>query len=513
MLEKQLEQLGFVKNEIAVYLALFDLGKCRAGEIIKHTKLHRNLVYQSLNKLIEKELVSKLVSKGIAVFEANSSESILEMVDEERSIAEDVVQNLKQRQEQSPRDIKVYEGLEGMQRARERSLQLPKDETVYVLGASQFSSTPDLESFWRKYHRKRAAKHINLKILYDRNTEGEILNWRNNLDNTQAKYLPFNAESPTWFEMFGDILNIGIPGKEPIVFSMRNKNATEGLKKYFEYFWNQDVVVETGLEALEKFIYSMLSELNPGEEYFVLGASVGDASDPGQRLYDRFHKDRVKKEVVTNMLVYKESYDLIKKRFEKSGDPDGNISHLKTFISAPPIPMQINMFKGKTRFIIYGKEPVIIYLDRSEIYDAFRAYFEVMWRQETQILRGPEIIKNIWLESIMSGELKFIGARGYFVDKYPELFEEIKEAARKKKDLKWKNIVDLGAKQHPLNKLPWMEARYTLKGSKNPNVVWLWGNKVAVANWTEVEPVVFISENKHLVQSYNDYFEELWNLK
>ena len=514
MLEHQLEKLGFAKNEIAVYLALFELGKARAGEVIQHTKLHRNLVYQSLEKLIEKELVSKVMSKGIAVFEANSPESILYMIDEKRSMAEDVVSVLKQRQEEIPRDIKVYDGVEGIKRVRNRVLQkaIAGDE-FHVIGASQYGSSSEIEQYIKRFNKELINKGVNLKILFDQSKGDELASTRGLQRNVQAKLLPFGVDIPMWVAFFRDTLDISVGKDEMATFSIRSKEAVDAFKKYFEYFWNQKVVVETGREALKKVIYEMLSELEKGEEYYVLGASAGDYDNRVQALYDEFHRDRIKKGVITRMLVYQQSFDRIKERFEKCGDLQGVLSILKKFVNAPPTPMQINLYHNRAFFIFYGYEPTIFKFEQKEIYEGFRVYFDELWNQETQILRGPEVVKNIWLESIELGEIRLIGARGYFIDRYPELFVEVKRAAEKKKGLKWKNIVDKSARNHPLNKFPWTEARYNLAGSKNPNVIWLWGNKVAVANWTEDEPVVFISENKYLVQSYNDYFEELWNLK
>ena len=513
-MEKQLAQLGFNKNEIKVYLAFFELGKVRAGEIISHTKLHRNLVYQSLEKLLEKTLISKVIVKGVAVFEANDPTHLVNLMEEQKDIAKKISEQLKQRQKQKPRDIKIYDGLEGVERVRNQVLQtVETGDKFHVIGASQYGTGSESEDFIKKFNKKLINKGVDLKILFDRFKGDELIQSRGLEKNIQAKLLPFGANIPMWVAFYKDTLDISVGKKDMATFSIRSREAVEAFEKYFKYFWEQDVVVETGLVALEKFIYEMLDELEPGEEYFVLGASVGVAGDPGQKLYDRFHKDRIKKGVITNMLVYQESYDLIKERFIFSGDEEGKISHVKKFISATPNPMQINMYNGKTRFIIYGEEPVVIYIDRPEIHDAFKSYFNNLWHQDMQILSGPEVIKNIWLESLQTKELKFIGARGYFVDRHPKMFDEIKSKAENISGLKWKNVVDIDSKNHPLNKLPWMEARYNIKGSKNPNVIWLWGNKVAVANWTEDEPVVLISENKHMVQSYQDYFDELWDKK
>jgi sugar-specific transcriptional regulator TrmB len=650
MLEIQLLKLGFSTNEIKVYLSLFELGKVRAKEIIDLTGLHRNIVYTALEELVKRELVTKTSVGGVAEYVANEPDNLVREIEQKKELARQVAEELKKKQIEKPREITVYEGFEGVKKSREKVFNYKKGDEMYILGASTLSSTPEYEKYWRKFHDKREKLGIGLKILYEHNIKKEDVEWRKQLPLTKVKYLPPGLDSPVWFSAIGEYLEIGVPGDNPLVFNIRSQQAVEGVKKYFEYFWNQEVVVETGLVAVEKFIYSMLDELKPGEEYFALGASVGMENEAGQKLYDRFHRDRIKKGVVTNMLVYKESYDLIKKRFEKSGDPEGKVSRLKVFVNAPKVPTQINIYNNKVRFIIYDKEPVVIYFERPEIYFGFKAYFdalwiqqvkihtsyeaiedaynsilekatkddeivvfaakpqtarsadfnldwmyriskkakgisfiyygdndinrhrvkdvqraggktriipaaqnlpissvvfrdtvlntvwgkdqsmcfevqdktvaeslrgnfELLWQQESYVISSPEAVRDMWLEAVEAGELLFIGARGYFIDKYPKMFAEVVVMAKKKVGVKWKNVTDEGVRGHYLTTLPWVETKYVLPKAPSPNVVWLYGSTVAVANWSEDQPIIFVSKNPHLVQSYRDYFNTMWTKK
>lgn len=456
--------------------------------------------------------------------------------------------------------------------------------------------------------------------------------------------MPSRVDAPIWFNICGDLSSIVAVDKEPIAVNIKSQTIADGLKKYFQLLWNQEVQVESGTDALHRVYYDMLAELESGDEYFVLGVTHGKEPEKVLDFFDTYHAERLKKNVSVNMIVSPEAYETIVEQYKKLGDNDFQLSHIKKLASEHPQPFHIILFNNKTRILIYGEEPTVLYFDRPEMYEgfkgyfdtlwsqktktfqgkgakeeafediintleageevlvmsifnfdpefasfienfhirrakqgirarflfnhnaremgerlssidltdvaymekgfvtqsafliyknktlislpnertfiqiesqeatnSFRVYFEQQWHQETRVIRGAEAVKNIWLEAVEVGELRFIGARGYFVDRYPEMFAEIEKKAGQKKGLKWKNVVDTSAKNHKLNKLPWMEPRFNMKGSKNPNVIWLWGEKVAIANWTEDEPVVFISTNKHLVQSYQDYFDELWN--
>ncbi|MDD5043800.1 MAG: helix-turn-helix domain-containing protein, partial [Patescibacteria group bacterium] len=456
MLEQNLQKLGFSKNETTVYLALFELGKSRAGKIIEHTGLHRNLVYTALEELVKKDLVSKVERRKVAVFEANSPEYLKESIERKLDVAAGVIEELKKKQTTTPRDINVYEGNEGTILTRQRAVEnIQPGDTYYVLGISEQNSSPVLDPYFAKLNKKIMSRGAHLKALIG-SSSSEMAERRGLTYGENAKSLPFGAETPMWFSFYHDILNISVADTDPVTFSIRSKQAVEGFKKYFEYFWKQPVRMENGMPALKKVFYDMLTELKPGEEYYVFGTALGTDPKYGD-FFDQYHRDRIKKGVIVKMLSYQENLREIKERFfVKGGDPEGKISFIKPFISAPPIPMQITMYRGKTRLLFSGVEPVIFYFEQPEVYQGFKKYFEEIWEQDTYIARGPEVLRDLWLEADKQGGISWIGARGYFVDRYPKMFAEIVEHAKKIKGLKWKNIIDLSFKGHALTKLPWM---------------------------------------------------------
>jgi len=509
---EKLAEIGLTPNQITVYLELIKAKKCRASVIIDNTKLHRSIVYTCLDDLMVKGLASKLTQNGVAVFEASSPKNLVEMMDTKRRAAETVADDLLKIMEQAPRDIRLFEGQEGVLNARERSLELPADETVYVLGGSKLTSTPAYEANWLPYHKKRIKQGIKSKLLFDRTVPPEYLATRNNLPLTQAKYLPFRQDMPAWFEVYGQTFAVGVPAQEPVVFSMHSPEASAALKNFFEYLWNQNVMTENGTEALQQAINSMLDELKSGEEYFVLGASFGKFNRQEMiDYYTQYHKKRIAKGVAINMLAYSESANEIKNIFKTSGDPEGRISHLQTLNPTTENPMQVYLYNNKAMVVIMGQEPTIIRFEQKEVYDNFKTYFDALWNQESYILKGPKALQEIFLEAVEAKELRYIGARGYFMDRYPDLFKPVLEKIKITPGVRWRNIVDPGVRGHGITRFPWTQTKYTLSMTKNPNAVWLYGNKVVVTSWAGDEPVIFVSKNPQLVQSYNDYFEELWS--
>ncbi|KKQ27515.1 MAG: hypothetical protein US42_C0008G0026 [Candidatus Magasanikbacteria bacterium GW2011_GWC2_37_14] len=506
MLETQLHNLGFHKNEIKVYLALFELGQCKAGDIILHTKLHRNLVYTALEELEKKELLTKTIAKSVAKFSANNPERLVEELENKKQLAQEIAKKLKERQNEAPREITVFEGIEGMKKFKEKSLNIFPDSTNYIISASSLNVIPELENFWREYHRKRSRRGIPGKFLIDQNTDKEAVAVRRELPHTELKYLPFGTKMPIWFEMFGDYLGIGLPSENPLLFSIKSREAVAGMKEFFNYFWNNNTTTLRGENGARTFIEDTL---NSTDVYWIGGNSGIEKFYP--QVWHDYKKQRVNKKVFW--------HDLIDPGMTLSSAESGKTIYDEAYYEykflpeAVAGPHVICIYGNKVANIVWKEDSVINIIEDEAVAESYKKYFNYLWNQETQILYGIEALKKLWLEAIDCGELRWIGARGYTIDNYPKIYAEVLKKAQNTPGIIWKNIIDPEFKGHALTKLPWVKTKYNLSKTRNPIPIWLFGNKVLIVNWAKKEPIIFVSTNKSLIQSYSDNFEELWNLK
>ncbi len=241
MIIDKLKKLGFTPTVAGVYYNLVLKGKSKAGELITDTRLHRSAVYAALSQLVERDLISVTRLRGVKYYRANDPNHLVVEADQNKKIAASVVEDLKLRQEVPAREVAIYEGIEGIKHASDKCLQAPAGETIYFLGPSKFGPQGDLEGYWTKFHKTRNKRGLYSKILYDQATDQSIVDWRNNLPQSEAKYLPFGAQMPIWFIICGDTLTIIVPGEEPLLtFNIKSRSAANGMKKYFDYFWNQE---------------------------------------------------------------------------------------------------------------------------------------------------------------------------------------------------------------------------------------------------------------------------------
>src|SRR3989339_1105051 len=247
MIENQLKQLGFGKNEIKIYLALFELGKCKAHEVIVHTGLHRNIVYQDLEDLVKRGLVTKTEVKNVFEYSANNPQSLVEEFENKKQLSQKIAEELAKRQTEQPREVAIYEGVEGLKKSRNKILNYQAGDEVFIFGADL---NPTMERIMRGLHKKRESKGIGMRILYDQKANPVDVKWRNTLEHSVARYLPFSQAFPIWFAGIGEHLEIGIPQQDnPLIFNIRNKEAVDGFRTFFDFLWGQESYVLRGQEA------------------------------------------------------------------------------------------------------------------------------------------------------------------------------------------------------------------------------------------------------------------------
>jgi len=264
-----------------------------------------------------------------------------------------------------------------------------------------------------------------------------------------------------------------------------------------------DAHVYKGNKGWHTAFYDIIKTLEPGEELLVSG--IFDFSDSDVEFFDmimRFHKKRdnagIKCRVLLNYGVKKTGEALDELKLTK-------VKYMPYGVFTPTVFL---IYRDKV-IISLPRQRTFVTLESKEAYLAFKNRFDNMWDQETQVLRGMKAVEEMWEEALLYPELKLIGAKGYFVDRDPKFFLKIMEKA-KKKNRKWKNVVDQESRGHLITQQSVIETKYISEDFSNPTAIWIYGNVVTILNWSEEEPIIFRIENTKVVESYEQYFEHLW---
>ena len=113
---KKLQSLNFTENQIHIYLALYKLKTAKAGEIIKKTKIHRNIVYSVLEELINKNLVNKSLQKGMWIYETLPTTNLLKEIENKIDLTKSIIQDLSTMVNQNKQTVNVYQGIDAIRK-------------------------------------------------------------------------------------------------------------------------------------------------------------------------------------------------------------------------------------------------------------------------------------------------------------------------------------------------------------------------------------------------------------
>lgn len=243
MYEELLREIGLSPNEARVYEALLQIGEVSVQSISLKSKVHRRNVYDSLNKLMEKGLVSEVFIKGEKNFKAINPRRLLEILKEKEERVNKFLPDMQSKYEavEEKEEAYLYKGIEGFKNYLQDILKA--GETAYFIGAKAFWLDDRLQHFLPRFQRERKRLGIKFMHLFDhevREQKPEILK----LVGKPYKFLPKEYSSSTAIDIFGDyvVTFVGVkPGQleeEPLMFVMKSKKLADGYRKFFQFMWD-----------------------------------------------------------------------------------------------------------------------------------------------------------------------------------------------------------------------------------------------------------------------------------
>ncbi len=373
-----LSRLGFSKNEEKVYLSLFELGKTRAGKVIEHTSLHRNLVYTALEALLGRDLITKTLQKGVSMFSANNPDKLIEEIENKKNQAVAVAEELKKKVNLQSREVVIFEGVDGIERAIRQNIQSQKGKTVFALGTFTNSVLSESQIFSKKYHNELTKKGISFKALYGRNIEDDVVEEKNKLSNTEARYMPTSIEAPVWFNICGDVSSIISMDKNPLAINIKSESIAEGLKQYFKHLWNQKVMTLEGDRGFKHAFGDILKTLHKGDELIVMG--IPEFDQDFVNMIKDFHTKRSGQGITSRILLNEQAKDM--------GEALRKIKHTKIKYMQRGVvtPAALLIYKNKTLISLPSRR-TFMQIDDKETAESFMYYFNELWGDQSRLWR------------------------------------------------------------------------------------------------------------------------------
>ncbi|HLC51180.1 MAG TPA: helix-turn-helix domain-containing protein [archaeon] len=228
--EKLLGYVGLSKGEAKVYLALIRMRTGLAGQIAQKIGMHRRNVYDSIERLVAKGLVSYVMHGTRRYFQAENPQRLIEIMNFKMEDLSAVVPKLEKQYGavEAKQEARIYRGKRGLKTILDD--QLNYKEILVLGGTTHFGEI--LKYYAPQYTMRRVKKKVLLKMIYGEKARGI------KVPMAQWKFLPEKYLGPAATNIWGDKVAIIIWSEQPLVVMIESKEIADSYRHHFEFLWS-----------------------------------------------------------------------------------------------------------------------------------------------------------------------------------------------------------------------------------------------------------------------------------
>lgn len=236
-----LRRIGLSDGEIKVYSALLELGVAPLNLIHEKIGIERRNIYDILNKLIERGIVTYITENKKRLFQVSHPNKIIGYIEEKKheieSIEKEVskeIPNIMQIFENKKLEINaaIFRGKEGVKAIFEDMLNYKNN---YFIGSGRYVMKL-MPHFWANYNQRR----IKLKVKWYNILRYELKK------EVKAKHFPLEytrflpkefSGNPSVIFIYGNKVTNVLWTKDFFAFMIESKEIAENYKRYHKYLW------------------------------------------------------------------------------------------------------------------------------------------------------------------------------------------------------------------------------------------------------------------------------------
>lgn len=232
-----LQEYGLTEKESLVYLALLPLGSINLQELQKRINLPRTTIYNTLNYLSNKGLVSKIIREHTTFFQATDPAKLRDKLIEKKKLIESILPELtslkKSLKESS--NVEIYEGFKGIYTILSDVFK-KKQQTYYFGGYNK--SLEILKHLPEHARTMRMDRKIHAKIVIEPSHE-EIFNTKSYKKVTELRFLDSMKDFPCMIFIYGNKVAIYTVEGDLIGIIIKNKQIAKAMFMIFNMYWKQ----------------------------------------------------------------------------------------------------------------------------------------------------------------------------------------------------------------------------------------------------------------------------------
>jgi len=241
---EKLTKLGLSKSEATLYLKLLKLGASDVQTLINETGFYKANTYDSLERLCEKGIISKVIEGNKRIYQLQNPESLMEFVQQkeekitqQKILAKKLIKSfeIEKKHTHSKETAMVFRGILGIKQIYSEIIDKKLD---YLAFGSPRESGEILEDFyWQNVHIKQKDKNIKAKMIFHKS----LKNWKRLIpkDIIKLKFFDGNFEPLTETVIYGSKVAFVVWTEKPITTIINNDHVANSYRLIFDILWKQ----------------------------------------------------------------------------------------------------------------------------------------------------------------------------------------------------------------------------------------------------------------------------------
>lgn len=233
---KLLENIGLTPKEVDVYLALINSGTTSIFNLMSKAKVSRKSIYEILQKLLDKGLVSYIIKDNKKQFTAVNPQRLVELVKEKEENIKAMLPELMKKYKETKTDtqVEVFLGTEGMKTITNNLL---KTNTEFYVLANEGKIFNFLKYYMPQFQKTMNKQNLKGNIIYSESArKKDLLKPYEN----KIRYAPNELNSsPMALAIYGPNVNILIFSEHnPVAIHIKSVEIAQSFMNYFKLMWN-----------------------------------------------------------------------------------------------------------------------------------------------------------------------------------------------------------------------------------------------------------------------------------
>jgi len=234
-MEQDLINYGLSEKEAKLYLLCLKTGETTANRLIELSELPRGTVYDILEKLKSKGLISSIVKEKTTVFSANDPDVLVKELEEKKTNIQKVIPGLKRLSKtiSKPVNIEVFEGFAGVRKILDDILNNCKE---VIIMANEKNARDIIKHHPENFRMKRLERKIKIKNLLE---ESKVARQLKSDKYSQVRHIKELQDSKEVLIIYNDVTAHMLMGDPITTIKITSKEYAKTQRMLFENLWNK----------------------------------------------------------------------------------------------------------------------------------------------------------------------------------------------------------------------------------------------------------------------------------